>query len=53
MALAEQREHAAAPYTQALDWKDMANAQSASGRASPAQLAQAAASQGYRQNPNK
>jgi hypothetical protein len=53
MALAEQREHAAAPYTQALDWKDMANAQSASGRASPAQMAQAAASQGYRQNPNK
>jgi hypothetical protein len=53
MALAAQRAHAAAPGTQAKDWRDMANAQSASGRATPAEMAQAAVSMGTRGTPNK
>jgi hypothetical protein len=52
-ALASTRAHAAAPGTQAVGWEQMANAQSASGRASPTELAQAAASARIRQNPNR
>jgi hypothetical protein len=53
MALAAQRAHAAAPGTQAVDWMDMANAQSASGKATPSQMAQAAVSMHARETPNK
>jgi hypothetical protein len=52
-ALAGQRAHAQAPGTQAKSAAEMANAQSASGRATPIEMAQAMASQSYRNNPNK
>jgi hypothetical protein len=53
MALSATAAHSAAPGTQAKDWRDMANAQSAGGKATPGEIAQAAASARVRQNPNK
>jgi len=52
-ALDAQRSHGMAPYIQAMDWAEMANAQSATGKASPGEMAQAAASALVRGNPNK
>jgi hypothetical protein len=53
MALRAQRAHSEAPGTQAVDWRDMANAQSADGKATPGEMAQAAVSMHYRESPNK
>jgi hypothetical protein len=53
MAIAATRAHSLAPGTQSKSAADMANAQSASGKATPIEMAQAMASQSYRNNPNK
>jgi hypothetical protein len=53
MALDAQRAHGEAPGTQEVSWQQMANDQSASGKASPAQMAQAAVSMHARRTPNK
>lgn len=53
LALAATREHSQAPSTLAKSWQDQANAQSAGGRATPGQMAQAAVSMYARNIPNK
>jgi hypothetical protein len=53
LALDAQRAHAAAPGTQEVDWMAMADAQSAGGKATAAEMAQAAVSMHARRTPNK
>jgi hypothetical protein len=53
LALDAQRAHAAAPETQAVNWMEMADAQSAGGKATPSEMAQAAVSMYTREIPNK